>query len=167
MASKTQIVEKNVPTNLDLNTFENPTGEVFSHWNTHWDNSGVSYQDGAEIVVDEPTTLYAQWGYRVTWDSQGGTVPEQRIVLSNQQLGQLPDSVRDGFILNGWWPHPTSEIGGRITQHVIPTNNVTYYAHWKGETYGLVGSLTIEKKYQTKPEYVRGGRFIGGGTLQF
>lgn len=45
MARAIQTVIVDEITNLDPNTFVNPSGEVFSHWNTKQDNTGDVYED--------------------------------------------------------------------------------------------------------------------------
>jgi uncharacterized repeat protein (TIGR02543 family) len=49
------------------------TGFVFSHWNTASNGSGTSYYPGGTITLSADTTLYAIWGYTVTYNGNGNT----------------------------------------------------------------------------------------------
>lgn len=77
--------------------------------------------------------LYAQWGHVVTWDSQGGTVPDPVVKNQGQQLGSLPTSTKDGYVLSGWYTAP--EGGTKIEPTTTVETSTTYYAHWAGKTY--------------------------------
>jgi len=44
------------------NTYER-TGYIFEHWNTHWENTGDSYEPDDELVITDQNFihLYAIW----------------------------------------------------------------------------------------------------------
>lgn len=103
MARAIQTVQVDVTTKLDPNPFTNPSGEVFSHWNTRQDNTGESYQNEDDITIDQPITLYAQWGHEITWNATGGVSPEPSVVLTGNSIGTLPEPTRSGYVFDGWY----------------------------------------------------------------
>lgn len=84
-------------------------------------------------MVSGTLNLYAQWGFPITWNSQGGTEVQPYVRSLNQEIGDLPATAKSGYTLNGWF---TAATGGT---KVLPTTPVTeaqtYYAQWKGITY--------------------------------
>lgn len=55
-------------------------------------------------------------------------------LIPNTSYGTLPNCVKEGYTFDGWF---TSKTGGtKITESTkMPSNNVTYYAHWVGNPY--------------------------------
>ena len=50
--------------------------EVFVNWNTKSNATGISYVLGSTFVIENDTTLYAQWGFTVTYEAGfGGSNP--------------------------------------------------------------------------------------------
>lgn len=123
-------------------------GYVFAGWNTKADGSGTKYNDADKVknLANEQgstVTLYAQWTKKIvtlTFDgnggSDGGTIEKQ----STLPIGTLPTSSRSGYTFLGWY---TSKSGGtKITEKtVVPNQNTTYYAHWKGEGFDITYDL--------------------------
>ena len=57
-------------------TSSDPRNEVFVNWNTKSDATGNSYVQGSTFVIENDTTLYAQWGFTVTYEAGiGGLNP--------------------------------------------------------------------------------------------
>ena len=130
----TQIMQNdNLPPLSEIG-FSNPSGLNFAAWNTERDGSGQTYLDGQQIVEDvNPLTLYAQWGWLVTWNSQGGSAVNPQVMQDGQELGTLPTTTKSGFNLLGWY---TATSGGtKAETTTLVTENVTYYARWDGVTY--------------------------------
>lgn len=130
---KTQIVPKGAQTKLEPNTFVHPNGQVLVSWNTSRDGSGEEYQDQSTVNIQEPLTLYAQWGHRVEWNPMGGTPVPQRLVKSGHEIGDLPTSQKEGFNLDGWYTRQTG--GTKLTENEPIAQDRTFYAHWKGKSW--------------------------------
>ncbi len=90
-------------------------------------------------------------GYTVTFDGNGGTCNETKIVYRNGTYGKMPTPTRDpyryGHDFDGWFT--AAEGGTRITEETIVniTANQTLYAHWvlrkfKVQFYNMVGTDT-------------------------
>ena len=123
-------------------------GYIFAGWNTKANGSGTKYNDADKVknLANEQgstITLYAQWTKKIvtlTFDgnggSDGGTIEKQSTLL----IGTLPTSSRSGYTFLGWY---TAKSGGtKITETtVVPNQNTTYYAHWKGEGFNITYDL--------------------------
>ena len=83
-----------------------------------------------ETVINEDITYYAQWNpvVIVTYDSQGGTSVDQKIILLGSTLSELPTTSRQLYTFDGWYTDP--ENGIEFTTPIIIEGNITVYAHW-------------------------------------
>ena len=118
----------------------------FTGWNTVYDGSGVSYEDGAEITVTESITLYAQWvrkgvvleWVRVTYDANGGegeVVDDFDYMPDNEVLVAFNDFTREGYTFKEW----NTKADGTGTAYAeedtfVITEDVTLYAIWVSNT---------------------------------
>ena len=120
-------------------TFTAPDGKQFVSWNTEPNGTGISYMEGAEIIMPAgDLILYAIWedipagSITVTFDPQGGAVTTtSKSVVYNEAYGSLPVPTRGGYTFKGWY---TGKIGGtRIIPETIVTTNTdhTLYARWE------------------------------------
>ena len=75
------------------------------------------------------TLYYYDKAYMVTFQTEEGIV-EQRQCPNGMSFDTLPPSpTRDGYTFEGWW---TATDGEQATGETVVTNNVTYYAKWRG-----------------------------------
>ena len=75
------------------------------------------------------TLHYYDRAYTVTFQTEEGIV-EQRQCPNGMSFDTLPPSpTRDGYMFEGWW---TAVDGEQATGETVVTNNVTYYAKWRG-----------------------------------
>ena len=75
------------------------------------------------------TLHYYDRAYTVTFQTEEGVV-EQRQCLTGMSFDTLPPSpTRDGYTFEGWW---TAADGEQVTGETVVTNDVTYYAKWRG-----------------------------------
>ena len=74
--------------------------------------------------------------WTVAFDANGGTAAETMRTVTNEcAVGELPTATRTGFTLAGWW---TARTGGtKITTATKVTADVTWYAHWKANSYRI------------------------------
>ncbi|MBO4898151.1 MAG: InlB B-repeat-containing protein [Clostridia bacterium] len=106
-----QIITKNTPTALSLNTFLPPDeNRVFKCWNTEWDGSGTSYKDGDTVTLGgSELTLYAQWEvpketYTVTFSAGGGTGEMAPQTFTEGEMQALAENTfsREGYMFRYW-----------------------------------------------------------------
>ena len=66
---------------------------------------------------------------KITFDPNGGTVStKSKKLLVGEEIGDLPNPVRENHSFDGWY---TSSTGGdKITETTKPSVSATYYAHW-------------------------------------
>lgn len=139
MPPQTGTVGETVP--LSLNTFK-MANYHFDHWNTLATGLGMSYADGASILIgSSDTTLYAIWavGNRVLYDgntADSGSAPVDETFYSNgEQATVLSNSgslVKAGYVFAGWntASNGTGENELVGTLYLIGSWGVTLYARW-------------------------------------
>lgn len=75
--------------------------------------------------------------YGVTFRTEEGIV-EQRQCPAGMKVGTLPSTpTHEGYAFEGWW---TAADGEKATEKTVVTNDVTYYAKWRGTA--VVGDYT-------------------------
>ena len=80
---------------------------------------------------------YYDRAYTVTFQTEEGVV-EQRQCPDGTSIGTLPPTpTLAGYAFEGWW---TAADGEKTTEKTVVTNDVTYYAKWRGTT--AVGDYT-------------------------
>lgn len=105
------------------------TGYTFDGWDTLIPTK----------MPDQDMTITAKWKaitYVVTFDSNGGSAVENKVVAYNAPYGELAVPTYEGYTFIGWY---TEKTGGTVvgaSTIVELTDNVTLYAHWneKGDT---------------------------------
>ena len=86
-------------------------------------NSRHKSVDAATFVEDVPAPC------SVLFDANGGSVSSAtRLVTTGAALGALPEAVRSGWTLLGWFT--AAEGGEEVTAATVVTGDATYYAHW-------------------------------------
>ena len=75
------------------------------------------------------TLNYYDKAYTVTFRTEEGVV-EQRPCPAGTSIGTLPSTpTHEGYAFEGWW---TATDGEQATEATVVTNDVTYYAKWRG-----------------------------------
>ncbi len=86
---------------------------------------------------DRATVNYYDKAYTVTFRTEEGVV-EQRPYPDGVEIGSLPSTpTHEGYAFEGWW---TATDGEQATEATVVTNDVTYYAKWRGTA--IVGDYT-------------------------
>lgn len=94
----------------------------------------------SSTVVTSSYIVYARWTantYTLSFNAQGGTVsPASKLVIYNQEVGELPTPTKNGFSFEGW----NTQADGNGSFYTLNTiyninNNFTIYAIW-GEIIG-------------------------------
>ncbi len=113
---------------------------TFMGWNTASDGSGTTYTAGDTFNITGNTTLYAVWGYIVTFDSNGGTTeadPATMKVEANESVGMLPTPpTKAGYTFAGWYTD-NGTFGDAFTELTQVTANITVYAKWLSSDTGI------------------------------
>ena len=94
---------------------------------------------GANVFAncDRATVNYYDKAYTVTFRTEEGVV-EQRPCPDGMKVGTLPSTpTHEGYAFEGWW---TAADGEKATEKTVVTNDVTYYAKWRGTA--IVGDYT-------------------------
>jgi len=121
--------------NVDLTlTNDEPTlsGYEFLGWTDEQNGTTVKFEPGDKYTVDGSDkilyALYKKKGYKITFDSQDGEEPQEKIVQTGEQIGTLPTYQRDGYHFDGWYTGQTD--GDKLTTTFVPTKDQTFYAHY-------------------------------------
>ena len=86
---------------------------------------------------DRATVNYYDKAYTVTFRTEEGVV-EQRQCPTGTTVGTLPSTpTYAGYAFEGWW---TAADGEQASEATVVTNDVTYYAKWRGTA--TVGDYT-------------------------
>jgi len=87
------------------------------------------------IMGHTDITAKAEWVAlrTVTFDANGGTVSEKsRVIREGYIIGPLPEPVRDGHSLSGWYTAPSG--GQPVTKDDrVGSSDLVLYAHWSAE----------------------------------
>ena len=74
----------------------------------------------------------ANGGFRVTFDTQGGTTVEMQKKMYGELIEISEPPTREGFVFDGWYLDPGATIPWNLEEDVV-TESMTLYAGWKEE----------------------------------
>lgn len=136
----------------------------FAGWYTQALQKG--YKISSETVPTGDTVYYAGWTANevtISFDSNGGSQVADQVKSIGKEFGVLPDSVKKGYTLEGWYSGKDGS-GTKLTiKTLVPTLDTTYYAKWKALDYQISynlngGSLSAGKSnpiaYQAETESI-------------
>ncbi len=69
-------------------------------------------------------------GFRVTFDTQGGTVVEMQTRMYGELLEAPEAPTREGFVFEGWFRDPAATMPWNIEEDAV-TESMTLYAGWQ------------------------------------
>lgn len=109
-------------------------GYTFDSWYTAA-NGGQKFSFRTAITGN--IRLYAHWKsnnsevqtYKVTFDSNGGSVVLPQTVEKYGLVKQPADPTRDGYTFDGWYA--AADGGQKFSFNIAVTGNIILYAHWK------------------------------------
>ena len=136
-------VDENTTVNLPSCGFDAPSGKVFKCWNTAAGGGGTSYNEGATVLFEENTTLYAIWSnvYYVTLypNYTGAAGSENSAALASGASYIVPGypaslKVPDNKVFTSW----NTKADGSGTKYtpgsaITISGNVSLYAQWASE----------------------------------
>ena len=135
----------------------------FVEWNTQANGTGTKYYPGDDVPATN-LTLYAIWGYTVTYNANGGSVNPTSISVSPADSVTLPTPSRTGYTFNGWY---TSSSGGTKVGNAgatyKPNGDITIYAQWTINSY----KVTISTSNSTTTVTVGGTTISSGGSVEY
>ena len=96
--------------------FTTPTGKTFRCWNTAADGTGTDYTKGYYEHDKADLTLYAQWGYTVTWKDWDDTLLKAEVLAegTTPTYDGTPEKAEDEnytYTFSGWSPEITAVTG--------------------------------------------------------
>ncbi len=74
----------------------------------------------------------ANGGFRVTFDTQGGTTVEMQKKMYGELIEISEPPTREGFVFDGWYLDPGATIPWNLEEDMV-TESMTLYAGWKEE----------------------------------
>ncbi len=72
----------------------------------------------------------ANGGFRVTFDTQGGTTVEMQKKMYGELIEISEPPTREGFVFDGWYLDPGATIPWNLEEDMV-TESMTLYAGWK------------------------------------
>ena len=102
---------------------------------TGTEDSTQIVNDGTEVISGSTyNTLYYELvnGYRITFDTHGGTVnPQEVVIAENSQVGnKLPTPIKENNYFVGWYEE--SSYTTLVESTTVPDSDTTYHARWIG-----------------------------------
>ena len=97
--------------------FTAPAGKTFRCWNSAADGTGTDYAKDFVYVYQADLTLYAQWGYTVTWQDWDDTLLKKEVLAEGTTPtydGADPEKAEDEqntYTFAGWTPEITAVTG--------------------------------------------------------
>ncbi len=128
------------PTALNANGFTAPasSGKTFQGWNTASNGSGTAYGPGATYPFSSNTTLFAQWGFALTFNKNAadatGTMADQVGFVTSTAINANAFS-RTGYVFVGWTTSNSAVTGTLSTIYanqasITLTAARTLYSQW-------------------------------------
>jgi len=183
MTTKTATYDKALT--LPSNTYKK-TNYTFLGWNTKADGKGTTYKNKASVknlayASGKTITLYAVWGFSVTYKLNGGTNSKKNpSTMKKGASFTLQKPTKAGYTFGGWYTNSACSSSRKITALNSKTlkKNIVLYAKWTANTYtikynanGGKGSMASTKATYGKSLKLRantltrsGYKFIGWNT---
>lgn len=161
---------------LKANAFTR-SGYPFAGWGLSSTTVSVAYADGASYTIGTSNvSLYALWGYTVTFDANGGSgaMPAQ-VSASGESLALPVNSfTKKGYTFAGWAENSTATAAtyANGANYTMGASDVTLYAVWKlfvsytntlsmiavdgGTFYNGTANMTVSNFYIGKYEITQG-----------
>lgn len=112
------------------------TGEVFISW--YKDAELNSAWDFTADTVTQDITLYAKWGYSVTFDSNEGSAVSSLTKLNGDKITKPDTPTRTYFRFDGWFKENTFNNAWDFDTDTV-TQELTLYAKWTEYSVGNIG----------------------------
>ena len=109
------------------------TGYAFSGW--YRDDAFINEWDFENDIVTSNLTLYALWtfippnSFLVTFDSMGGSLIHDEIVVNSGKIIQPENPVRNAYAFIGWFKEAACVNEWNFSVEIV-TGNIILYAKW-------------------------------------
>lgn len=148
-ATGSDVVDDAATTISDVpGTFTAPGEMVFMNWNTIAGGGGDTYEPGDAVTSD--LTLYAQWGWQLTYDANAGgdavsNMPDAELHKPGTYTLSTKVPTRAGYTFDCWNRNAagTGECFSAGASFTTGALNETLYAKWAASTYTLTASATV------------------------
>lgn len=142
----------------DLESLPDATGgNSFGGYYTQQSAKGTKFigADGKGCTawdITEDTTLYAAWGYKITYENTTRAQNPNAEVYTGEEDVILVEASKDYYTFEGWFD---SETGGNEVEKIEAgsAGAKTLYAHWTPVTYSityeLAGGTFVSEDYAT------------------
>ena len=117
---------------LRANAFEKE-GLTFMKWNTKADGTGTDYEPGDSFTLNEDVTLYAVWGYEISYIANGGSGTKAADVVKDGDTFEIP--ANPYTYINYRFSEWNTAADGTGTAYaagaeITPAAAMTLYAQW-------------------------------------
>ena len=156
------------------------SGYAFGGWNTQANGAGINHSADSSYTVQNNITLYADWiivpvnSFTVTFDSNGGSSVDIKIVQSGGTVTRPATPARSGYTFGNWYSNAGLTAVYNFSTPV--TGNIILYAKWNINRYIVTfnadggtpapvqqtvdhGGKVNEPAAMTKANYTFGGWF--------
>ena len=106
-----------------------PTNGSYSFGGWYREQTFTTPWNFAADIVSVNTTLYAKWGYTVSFNSNSGSAVPSQVIVSGGKAVRPPDPVRDSYKFTGWYSNPGLTVLYDFNTPV--TNYIVLNASWK------------------------------------
>ncbi len=134
------------------------TNFIFIDWYT--DDLLTKPYDYSQPVT-ESFTLYAGWGYKVAFETNGGTAVDTQTVISGRAPSVPTTPTKQGMVFVGWYKD--AALTNPYNFDTALNESVTLYASWATPNYGI--SLTPAVDHTFTPAVVGYGEQQGHGII--
>ncbi len=110
-----------------------PTKGVYTFGGWFTERKGGGSEFTSSTVVTRDIIVYAKWGYKVTFDSQGATVnatPSEIVAVAGSTIKTMPsEPEKIDYIFGGWFTE-INGAGSKFTTTSFVNGDMIVYAKW-------------------------------------
>ena len=120
-----------------------------------WYNNNMLITPYTVYTYTDNLTLTAKWAagiYTLIFNANGGTVTPASInVTYNEEVGELPIPMREGYLFDGWYNGSTLYVASTL---YMRTGNITLVAYWK--SLNSISTTNPEASFNVYPNPTKG-----------
>ena len=120
-----------------------PIKEGYSFIGWYLDKEGnKSAEELLSKAITTTVTLYAKWGYAITFNSNGGSETNSIIDIGGAEISAPDEPEKTGYVFSGWFTDDGT-FEDEFIFETMPQQNITLYAKWELYNIGLSFTLKI------------------------
>ena len=143
-ADETQIIPKDIYTELKANDFTPTTNHAFYGWNTDKSSKERTYYDQQKVTIDADIELNAIWGHSITFDlnvcPSGFEAPDTEAVKDGG-IAVKPDMGLDAYRVT-WYTHKDLAPAHKYEFNTAVDSNLVLYAKWEIQLFLIYNPLS-------------------------